>query len=660
MKNFKAKILYVEDDRIDQMAFEQYVRFHGLELSYKLAGSVSEAKKILAAELFDVVVADYNLGDGNAFDLFDAITNSAPLIFVTSANDLQLAVQAVKAGAYDYLVKDLSRNYLDFLPLTVKRAYDHKRKEERLRAAETEIRRLSSALSKTNNAVFIADTSGKITWVNEGFSIMTGYSFEDVKGTSAEILQQGKKTYLSPGTESLLSLIKERKPIFYETKNYTKAGKEYWVLSSITPMLNEKGEIQEIVVIDSDISLRKKAEQDLVGALNELTNAKKQVEELMKAREQFFMNMSHEIRTPVNAIVGFADLMQQTSLSPEQEKYNGAIRISGDNLLVIINDLLDFSKIKAGKLTFEKVPLKLSQVVSTAAEILLSKAIEKNIRLSKNIDKNIPDNLTGDPTRLSQILLNLLGNAIKFTDKGEIKIEVDILTQNEKSIELMFTVSDTGIGIPEEKLNVIFNEFTQASIDTSRKYGGTGLGLAIVKQLVEMQGGKIEIKSKVDEGSVFTFNLTFGKNGEYHERGDPESKYPEKKLRPFREGLKVLVVEDNHLNQMLVEKYLTDWKCQVELAENGLIAIQKLQEKDFDIILMDIQLPEMDGYAATSHIRNKMPSSKSSTPILAMTAHAIEAEQHKCKATGMNGYISKPFNSRTLRNTMLHLLNRKV
>lgn len=674
MKSVKAKILYAEDDRIDQMVFEQYVKNQGLLYNYKIAGSVREATQILKSELFDVVITDYNLGDGNAFELFPYVSNNAPIIFVTSANDLNLAVTAMKSGAYDFLVKDLNRTYLDFLPLTVKKAVDHKKKEEQLRIAENEIKRLSSALARTNNSILITDPFGKIVWVNEGFEKITGYSFEDVKGTFAEILKKDGKTNSSLISEIYQSFTKDKKSVIYETKNFTKEGAEYWTLSSITPILNEKGELDELVVIDSDISQRKKTEEALIRAnliaedslkkmnkaFDELTKAKKQVEELMKIKEHFFLNMSHEIRTPLNAIIGFADLMQRTPLSPEQKRYNNALKTSGENLLVIINDILDFSKIKSGKISFEEISFKLSQVVSTATEILLEKSIAKGIRFSKIIDPAIPDHLIGDPTRLNQILLNLLGNAIKFTEKGEVKTVVSVVADYEESILLQFSVIDTGIGIPENKLDSIFEEFTQASNDTTRKYGGSGLGLTIVKQLVEMQGGQISVKSEIGKGTTFTFTLKYKKNIHYiNESNGKEKKTTEHETPALGDSLHILVVEDNLLNQILVEKYLKDWKCNVELAENGVIAIQKLEKQYFDILLMDIQLPEMDGYETTLYIRQQMPPPTCSIPIIAMTAHAIHSEEEKCISVGMNGYISKPFKWEVLKGKIVHLVNQK-
>lgn len=423
---------------------------------------------------------------------------------------------------------------------------------------------------------------------------------------------------------------------------------ECWVKVNGTTFYNERHKPVRLLGTIQDITEEKSIEINL-------REAKRASEEALKFKEQFLANMSHEIRTPMNAIVGFTDLILRTPLAPDQKQFIDAIKTSGENLLVIINDILDFSRLQAGGFNFEKIDFRLSEVMGTLTDLLLPKSVEKGIKLSVSIDKHIPDNLVGDPTRLNQILLNLVGNAIKFTEVGEVVTRITLLNEDDKNIELQFSVTDTGIGIPENKIKSIFEVFMQASNETTRKYGGSGLGLTIVKQLVEQQGGRIVIKSKEGVGSTFSFNLIFGK-------GKPrpaENTITEEANLPIINGLKVLLVEDNKLNQVLAKTALTNWNWEVEVADNGIIALNKYSEQDFDIILMDIQLPEMDGYETTRNIRNNFKNEKRLVPIIALTAHAMPYEEKKCYIAGMNGYISKPFTPKVLYQKIVSVLAEK-
>jgi PAS domain S-box-containing protein len=537
------------------------------------------------------------------------------------------------------------------------------------RVNEEEMEKLAIAATKSNNSVIIADKDGKIKWVNEGFTKLTGYSLEEIIDTHGELLRRGNETGLSRHTDFYQSVIKERKPVIYESKNYAKDGREYWVITTLTPVLSKDGGVERILAIESDITLRKKIEEELIEAnkiakkslkeanqaLEELMRTRKELEELMKVKEQFLANMSHEIRTPMNAIVGFTSLLLKTKLTAEQRQYINAVKTSGENLLVIINDILDFSKIQSGKFVFEQIEFRLSQVISTLTEMMLPKSTEKNIRLTTRLDRNIHDYLIGDPTRLNQILLNLVGNAIKFTEKGEVKIVVDLLSEKEDILELKFSIIDTGIGIPPDKIKTVFEGFTQASNETTRKYGGTGLGLTIVKQLIELQKGSISVESKEGEGSTFSFVLKYKKD--LH----PESKknIVEEEEPELIPDLNILLVEDNLLNQILAKKVLTDWKWKVEVAENGAVAVEKLGKNEYDLILMDIQMPEMDGYEATKLIRRSFDPPKRDIPIIAMTAHALAGEAEKCLNIGMNEYISKPFDKKVLYSKIVSVVKKK-
>src|SRR6185295_3471025 len=324
----------------------------------------------------------------------------------------------------------------------------------------------------------------------------------------------------------------------------------------------------------------------------------------------------------------------------------------GHALIVLINDILDLAKVDAGKMTFEQTPFKMALSISAMLHMFEPKIQEKNLELVKEYDNRIPEVLLGDPVRLHQIILNLVSNAVKFTTEGKITVSVNLIHEDEEKVTIEFAVTDTGIGIAADKIEKIFENFQQASSRTSRLYGGTGLGLAIVKQLVEPQGGTINVESKVDEGSTFSFKLSFYKT---NERAELETEIVEHDIEI--KNIKVLVVEDIPLNQLLMKTLLDDFGFERDIAANGKIAIEKLQAKSYDIILMDLQMPEMNGFDCTDYIRNTLHSK---IPIIALTADVTTVDLAKCKAVGMNDYIAKPVDERLLYNKIVGLVKKPL
>ncbi len=383
---------------------------------------------------------------------------------------------------------------------------------------------------------------------------------------------------------------------------------------------------------------------------NLLEKAKKIAEESNNSKSLFLSNMSHEIRTPMNAIVGFANLLTKTQLNQKQLSYTDNIITSGNNLMVVINDILDFSKIEAGKLSLEKIKFNINELIHKLIATLTIQASNKHVKIKYYIDKAIPEIIIGDPVRLNQILANLIGNAIKFSNKNEdVKLELKLQSINNK-VRILFDIIDIGEYIPENKTISIFESFSQANPDTTRRFGGTGLGLSIVKRLIDLQEGEINITSKKDGETKFSFHLDFDLSN-----GTGKSNLLNHEVvlgKCHKKNLQILVVEDNVINQSLFVDLIKEWnkKINVDIASNGKISLEMLQNKEYDLILMDIQMPIMDGYEATKIIRHEFQLPKNQIPIIAITAHAMIEEKEKCIKVGMNDYISKPFTPENLFN----------
>jgi len=368
-----------------------------------------------------------------------------------------------------------------------------------------------------------------------------------------------------------------------------------------------------------------------------LVKAKQDVEKSGLIKEQFLANMSHEIRTPLQAILGYTNFLAKEKMTNQQIQFVQNIQVASENLLAIVNDILDVSKIESGMMRLEKVSFSISGLMHSVEGMFLPKVLEKNIYLKLHHNPTIPDVLVGDPTRLTQILVNLISNAIKFTKQGGIDIYQEVVKKTDENLVLKISVEDTGIGIPKEKIATIFDRFEQADAQVTRVFGGSGLGLFIVKQLVDIQGGKIDVKSEFNKGSVFSIEIPFEIADDNAPRNIPESGMIE--LNQNFNEIKILLVEDNMMNQRVVGMFLSEWGLDYDIASNGKIAIQQVEKNDYDLILMDVQMPEMDGYSATEYLRQEM---KIQTPIIAMTAHAFAGEREKALSFGMDEYISKP------------------
>ena len=515
-----------------------------------------------------------------------------------------------------------------------------------------------SLIEASRDPLITISSKGKITDMNEAFANITGFTRKQLTGTDFFDYftdpQKAQAVYQEVFNKGFVSDY----PLTIKDHKFTD------VLFNGSTYKDEQRKVLGAVVVARDITEQRKIETELIEAkvFAELATAIAEeaqgkaesaaliAEVAVRSKQQFLSNMSHEIRTPMNAIIGFTKVLLKTPLTVKQKEYLSAVKLSGDALIVLINDILDLAKVDAGKMTFEHIPFKLSASISSMLHLFETKIQEKNLALDIAYDTKIPEVIIGDPVRLHQIILNLVSNAVKFTTKGKIMVSVILLKEDEEKVTIEFAVKDTGIGISESKIENIFENFQQATSETSRIYGGTGLGLAIVKQLLEPQGGSIRVESKENEGSTFSFTLDFQKT---NAEAILETEIME--LDSEIKDIKVLVVEDMALNQLLMRTLLDDFGFACDITANGKLAIEKLENNTYDIVLMDLQMPEMNGFEATEYIRNTM---NSKIPIIALTADVTTVDLAKCKDVGMNDYIAKPIDERLLYSKIVGLVKK--
>lgn len=437
--------------------------------------------------------------------------------------------------------------------------------------------------------------------------------------------------------------INENKGYEVKVRHEIKEGEIIHVIARGLPMVVD-GYVKKLYGTVLDISKQKIAEQELLLS-------KLEAEKLARIKQQFLANMSHEIRTPLNAIIGFTEMMKENSTFSASDRSNiDAIFQAGNHLLGVVNDILDFTKIEEGGICLELSSMAFKDHLKSIYGQYKILADKKNLNFSLEIDGGVPDYVLGDSLRLQQILNNLISNALKFTSKGTVEVKVKKEREEGKKVMLKILVKDTGLGISANRIDSIFESFTQVSVDTARKFGGTGLGLTIVKHLVDLHGGQIEVRSKIRKGTSFVISLPY----EVSEANEEENTIIIDEADIDISGLKVLLVEDNKMNQILAKKVITRWGVDLDIADDGLAGLANVKEGNYDAILMDLAMPKMDGYTCISCIR-ELEGDKANVPIMAMTAHAFESEIQKCKDLGFNDYISKPFRKSDLKKKIYNL-----
>jgi len=509
---------------------------------------------------------------------------------------------------------------------------ERKKLDQRLRDQQFYTR---SLIESNIDALMTTDPAGIITDVNKQMEALTGCTRDELIGAPF------KSCFTDPerAEAGIARVLSEKKVTDYELTVSARDGKQTVVSYNATTFYDRDRTLQGVFAAARDVTERKQVEA-------ELRQAKAAAESASQTKSDFLASMSHDIRTPMNAIIGIADLLAKTPLTPEQRKYVQIFRGAGENLLHLVNDILDLSKVEASQLELEQTGFRLNELMAKVVEMAALSADEKGLGLVCEIAADVPTELVGDPTRLRQVLLNLLGNAIKFTETGKVTVSVMPDVKSSDQGALRFTVSDTGIGIPQDKLDLVFERFTQADSSTTRRFGGSGLGLTIAKRLVELMGGRIGVESEIGRGSVFSFVVPFeiwtdaGRRAAVSVSAGPEPPLP---------ALNILLVEDTPDNCTITIAYLRDTPYRIDIAENGVIACEKFIARQYDLVLMDRQMPVMDGLAATREIRKwEQANRRAPTPIIALTAAALKGDQEKCMRAGCTAYLSKPIKQEAL------------
>jgi PAS domain S-box-containing protein len=496
-----------------------------------------------------------------------------------------------------------------------------------------------SLIESNVDALMTTDPSGIISDVNKQMEALTGCTRDELIGAPF------KNYFTDPErAEAAIKLVlSEKKVTDYELTARARDGKKTEVSYNATTFYDRDRTLQGVFAAARDVTERKRSEQALQETNVALESAKLAAEKANLAKSDFLSSMSHELRTPMNSILGMAEVLSDTELTLDQRRYLETFQRAGSNLLAIINDILDLSKVESGHANLETIPFDLHEVVERAVELIRLKADEKGIEVSSEMAEATPRYLKGDPTRLRQIILNLLGNSLKFTEKGHLTVRIAAESESEDAATLRFAISDTGVGIPADKLNKIFESFSQADDSTTRHYGGTGLGLSISKKFVELMGGRIWAESIVGQGSIFFFTAGFPVAERPPDVASPSVQ--RKKLQPCR----ILLADDSDDNRFLISAYLRDSPVSLDFAENGEVALQKLTSREYDLVLMDVHMPVLDGFAATRKFRQyERQHDRQPLPILALTADAFEDAVDRSLSSGCSAHLTKPIRKTTL------------
>jgi PAS domain S-box-containing protein len=649
----QIRLLIVDDSLEDmQLILEELVK-SDYEITCRQIKTQNEFNTEVKGKQWDVILSEFNLPEYDLTKALETLKYSGldlPLIIVSKKISEIKAVDAMKNGCKDYVYK----NCLLKLPVVIKRELNDARvrlsNRQMSLKLEKEKEQLAVTLESIGDGVITSDIKGNIIMINKAAEELTGWSQQDAIGKSLEDVFRIKDKIKNEFVENPYSkVIRVGITMGLKTQSVlvAKDGVERYVSASNAPIKNSRGSIIGVVVVFRDITKLKQFEE-------EMKMSKEAAEDSNKAKSEFLANMSHEISTPLNGIIGMTNLTIGTDLTIEQKENLNIVQMCANTLLKVINNILDFSKIEAGKMTIEAIEFEIKEIIDRTVKSHMFAAKEKGLELVYEIAPEIPKYLIGDPVKIHQILNNLIGNAMKFTENGQISITVEIDTATNKNLKLKFSVKDTGIGLTEEDMKQLFKSFSQVDGSITRKYGGTGLGLVISKQLIEMLGGEVWVESKKGVGSTFIFTINY--NLLHNIINNEKTNIIEAGLS-VNKSLDILIVEDDKVNQTVTNLMLSKKGHKVEVADNGKKALEVLKNKIFDIILMDIQMPEMDGIEATKQIRKNERGTGKHIPIIALTACAVQGDRERFIESGMDEYIAKPVQIDELLKKIIYLVN---
>lgn len=505
--------------------------------------------------------------------------------------------------------------------------------------AEEELQRttreLQTLIASCPIAIVTMGLDRKVNLWNPACTRTFGWSEGEAIGRFFPFVSEEKR---AESNALITRIFRNKEPVFFDAERVRKDGKTIKTNTAAMPLLDANGAIYGLMAVITDITEKTLAEETMRKAKEQAELSNIELSKATRAKSDFLANMSHEIRTPINGVIGMTSLLLDTELSQEQREYADCIRVSSTTLLSLVNDILDFSKIEAGKVQIETIDFVPHQVVEDIERTMSFAVRTKGLEMVTRLAPDVPPALSGDPTRVRQVLLNLVGNAVKFTAHGRVSIDVQVM-KGAAGPQLHFSVSDTGIGIPADGLERVFDSFSQVDSSTTRKFGGTGLGLSISKHLVSLMKGEIGVTSEVGKGSTFWFTIPLANAKEV---GSPRNPYTDLPV-PSRIGrLRILIAEDNSVNQIIATRMLEKMGHTAVTVANGREAVEALRASPYDIVLMDCQMPEMDGFEATRMIRATLPSSQARIPIIALTANALLGDRERCLDAGMDDYVTKP------------------